>query len=148
MAKIRNINKRFIQIQAQHFLMQMGYFYEASRSNQQKAKQLFQSLPFLFFDQNIQSQLYDAIHKNSIECHLDQQEAFKKLCYSIYVEFSNKLDLPTKTYEEFYVYIEDKCYEEEVQYKYWKYNNLHTYLLFLFMITMLVFYYVVKTKDN
>ena len=148
MAKIRTINKRFIQIQVQHLLSQMGYFYIASTSNQKKAKQLFQSLPFFFFDHTTQSKLYDAINKNTVDCHLDNSDAFKKLCYRIYVDFSNSLNLYTKTIDEFYVHIENKCYEEEVQYKYFKYNNLHTYLFFILMFGIMLLYFILNQKNK
>ena len=148
MAKIKRINKRFIQIQAQHLLSQMGYFYVAYASNQKKAKSLFQALPFFFFDNFSQSKLYDAINKNTINCHLDKADAFKKLCYSIYVDFSKSLHLYPVTIDEFYVHIEDKCYEEEVKYKYFKYNNLHTYLFFLMIFGIILLYFMLYKKNN
>lgn len=147
MAKISTINKRFVQIQAQHFLSQMGYFYVASKSNKKKAKHFFMSFPFFFYDHTTQSKMYDAIQNNNIDCNLDQKEALKKLCYQIYVDLSKSLQLYYISYDEFYVHIEDKCYEEEIQYKYFKYNNLHTYLFALFMFSISLLYYIIQTKN-
>ena len=141
----KQINKIYIQKQSQFLLSQLGYFYVPCKSNQKKVKDFLLSLPYFWFDHNTQSTVYDIIKNNNVKCFIDTKSSFQRLCYKIYHDISIKLEMIPIEYNEFYQNIRNDCYSEERYLKHLKYQNIHSYIFFLFIMGFIGLWF--KLKD-
>lgn len=140
-------NKYFVRQHIEDTLSQMGYFYVATKSNKKKVKDYFHSLPFFFFDNETQDILYKIIYNTDIISNIDKQSSFRILCYNIYKEFCTKYDISFISYSEFYGNIEFKIFSHEYYIKKERQNNIHSFILVLFVITLVSFYYLFAEKN-
>ena len=135
------MNMYYIQETLEGFLSQVAHYYNANKANQKKIIDLFETLPFFFYDIPIQNTLYKIIQKQPLRSFYDNQENMKEFCYFIYEEFSKTYQLKYKSKEDFYKTMKYRLYHGTMRYKEWKKNNMHDYLFFLFLILILVGYY-------
>lgn len=135
------INKEYIQETIELFLSQCGYFYEPNKANMKKIKDLFEALPFFFFDLHIQGVLYDLLKQHHYTTYINTNEDMKFYCYMLYKECSKTLNLSHKSYHVFYDDFKLRCFRETYHYKHYKKNNIHT-LLFCIIIICCVLLYI------
>lgn len=135
------INMYYIQETLEQFLSQLGYYYQPNKPNKKKIQDLFESLPFFFYQEHIQNVLYKVIKKQPLVSFYDNNENMKYFCYFIYTEFSKIYQLKYKSQEDFYNGMKHRLYHGTMQYKEWKKNNLHDYLFFLFFLLVLFLYF-------
>ena len=141
---INKINKYYAQELLEQFLSQLGYYYKGNKSNQKKVKDLFNSLPFFFFNITFQNDLFKIIKKNNISVYLDNNDTMQEFCYLIYKDFSNHYNLIFKTQEEFYSDLKKKLFHTSYFYKEKMKNNIHSYLFFLVLFILIIIYYYFK----
>ena len=135
------INMYYIQETLEQFLSQLGYYYQSNKPNKKKIQDLFESLPFFFYEEHIQNVLYKVIKKQPLVSFYDNNENMKYFCYFIYTEFSKIYQLKYKSQEDFYNGMKHRLYHGTMRYKEWKKNNLHDYLFFLFFLLVLFLYF-------
>lgn len=135
------INLLVIQELLEHLLSQIGYYYIGNKSNQKKIIDFFNSLPFFFFNKEIQNKLFILIRDSEIKTYIDNNDDMKEYCYIIYKKFSNHLNLKVKDKTEFYSDLQQRLHNETYTYKKIKQNNLHTYIFIIMMLCFAFFYY-------
>lgn len=142
------INKYFILEHLENTLAQLGYYYVPSKSNKIIIKKFFHSLPFFFFNVEIQNQLYKIIKNYQISSYIDKNNEMKQLCYNIYKDLSIKLDIKPKSQYNFFNDLKLNLHHEQEKIKQIKQKNIHSYLLFLFIIGIIIAYYFIQIKLN
>jgi hypothetical protein len=140
-------NKYFVREHIKNTLSQMGYFYTATKSNKKKVKDYFHTLPFFFFDNETQDILYKIIYNTDITSNIDKQSSFRVLCYNIYKDFCMKYKTSFVSYSEFYRNIEFRIFSHEYYIRKERQNNIHSFILFLLVITLGTFYYLFSEKN-
>tara|TARA_Y100000816_G_C26070084_1_gene562764 strand:- start:867 stop:1310 length:444 start_codon:yes stop_codon:yes gene_type:complete len=142
------INKYFILEHLENTLSQLSYYYVPSKSNKIIVKKFFHSLPFFFFNVEIQNKLYKIIQNYQITSYIDSNQSMKQLCYNIYKDFSIQLRLKSKTKYDFFNDLMLNLHNEETKIKKIKQKNIHSYLFFLFIIGIIIGYYFIQKKIN
>jgi len=140
-------NKYFVRECIQNTLSQLGYFYKANKANKKKVKDYFNSLPYFFFDNETQNLLFKTIEKSDFTSYIDKHSSFKVLCYKIYKDFCKRYDISFSSYSEFYKDIENKTFSHDYYIKKEKQNNIHSYIVFLLIVSLIVFYYLLTKKN-
>ena len=135
------INLLVIQEFLEHLLSQAGYYYIGNKSNQKKVVEFFNSLPFFFFNEEIQNKLFVLIRDSELKSYIDNNDDMKEYCYMIYKKFSNHLNLKVKDKTDFYHDLQQRLHNETYTYKKIKQNNLHTYIFIIIMLCFAFFYY-------
>ena len=143
---VLNINKYFVCEILENYLSQLGLYYVASKSNQKKIVDLFYSLPFFFFDAQVQNLLYKIIQKNNVKTHINKNKDMKNLCYNIYKEFCLKLNCPHKEYDDFYDTIIFKTTSDKYYMKKTKQNHIHSFIFSILLIGILCLYYCLSKR--
>lgn len=146
--KEEHINKYFIIEHLENTLSQLSYYYIPSKSNKIIVKKLFHSLPFFFFNVEIQNKLYKIIKNYQISSYVDKNSEMKQLCYDIYKDLSIQLVIKPKSKYDFFNDLKLKLHHEQEKIKKIKQKNIHSYLFFLFIIVLIVAYYFIQIKIN
>lgn len=141
------INKFLIVDTIELFLAQLGYFYEARKSNKIQIKKLFYHLPFFFFNKTTQNDLFTIIQKYDVPTYSDTTENMKHLCYNIYHDIGKKYNLDVKTYDEFYSSFELSLQNEKKIIKKLKYDINHTIIILIFILIVLSIYLYMQYID-
>lgn len=142
------INKYFIIEHLENTLSQLSYYYIPSKSNKIIVKKLFHSLPFFFFNVEIQNKLYKIIKNYQISSYIDKSVEMKQLCYNIYKDLSIQLKIKPKSQYDFFNDLKLKLHHEQEKIKQIKQKNIHSYLFSLFIIGMVLAYFFIKNKIN
>lgn len=140
------INKYFVCEFIEHYLSQLGFYYVANKSNQKKIIELFHSMPFFFFDQNVQNILYKVIQKNNITAYIDSNENMKHLCFNIYKDFCLNLKYPYKSFQDFYDSILFKLTSDKYYMRKMKQNHIHSFIFSILFIGILCVYYIISKR--
>jgi|MDTD01.3.fsa_nt_gb hypothetical protein len=142
------INMYYIQETLESFLSQCGHYYKPNKANKKKIVDLFETLPFFFYDIPVQNTLYKIIQKQPLRSFYDSNEDMKEYCYCMYEDFSKTYQLKYKPQEEFYQVMSHRLYHGTMRYKEWKKNNIHDYLFFLFLVLVLVGYIYINNIND
>jgi hypothetical protein len=140
-------NKYFVRDCIENTLSQLGYFYKANKANRKTVKDYFNSLPYFFFDNETQNILFKIIKKSDFTSYIDKQITFRVVCYEIYKDFCIEYGTSFKTYLEFYGDLEFKTFSHDYYIKKEKQNHIHSYILFLLIISLVTFYYWFAKKN-
>lgn len=140
-------NKFFIREHLETTLAQLGYFYIANKSNKKKIKDYFHCLPFFFFDNEIQNIIYKILQKSQISSYIDKQSSFRVLCYNLYKDFCMNYQISYKSYSDFYGDFKFKTFSHDFYVKKERQSNIHTYILFVFIISLGGLYYLFSEKN-
>jgi hypothetical protein len=144
------INKNYIIDVLESILSQIGYFYEASKSNQIMIKKYLHSMPFFFMSKEHQNMLYKIIKSHQISSYIDSKDGMMDLCYFIYKDFCVKCNAQYKSKEVFYKDLVLNLHRTTVEKKqYFKrtYHNLIFYMVIL-CIMMIYVYMSRQCSDN
>lgn len=134
------INKYFAQETLEYFLSQCCYFYVPSKANKKKITDLFESLPFFFFDVHIQGILFHVLRDKSYVSSLDNQKDLSEYCYYVYETFSKMLNITYKPKETFFSDFHLRCFHETYKYKYIKKKYIHHAIYILIVILLCILY--------
>lgn len=145
-----NINKYYIQEVLENLLSQVGWYYKSNKSNKKKIITFFESLPFFFFNEIYQNDLYTIIKIEKLSNYIDKNKDMKDFCYNIYLKFSYKYNLRYKNkdkfYDDFLIKIKNNT-DSYIKIKKTTYHNIYFFIvIFIILLTYIYIKYVKISK--
>ena len=142
-----NINKYYIQEVLENLLSQVGWYYKSNKSNKKKIIIFFESLPFFFFNETYQNNLYNIIKNEKLINYIDKNEHMKDFCYNVYLKFSYKYNLRYKNKQQFYdnflVKVKNNT-DSYIKIKKVTFHNIYFFILIIIIITIYIYIKYVK----